>query len=70
MATKAKLTVYVTSTRGASQIRIVSNGKYVSTPVIFPTISLSSQPILTTATTGAFWRQVLGIVNTQVNALP
>lgn len=70
MATTAKMTVYVTSTRGASRVRIVMNGKYVSFPVNAPSFNLAAQPLMTTASQGAFWRQVLGIVTTNVNTLP
>ena len=70
MATTAKMTIYVTSTRANSRIRVVMNGKYVSFPVNASPFDLKLQPLMTTASIGAFWRQVLGIATTNVNTLP
>lgn len=70
MATTARMDVRVTSTRGASKVVISTYGKYVSTPVNTVEITAAGQPLITTATNKAFWQQVLGIVTTQVNALP
>lgn len=70
MATTAKMTIYVTSTRGNSRIRLVFNGKYVSFPVNAPAFDLKGQPLMTTSTQGAFWRQVLGIATSSVDTLP
>lgn len=70
MATTAKLTLFVTSTRGASRVRIGTTGKYVSTPVNDIELNLPGQPLLSTSTSKAFWLQVLAIATTNISALP
>jgi hypothetical protein len=70
MANLAKLTVRVTSQRGASNISISSAGRYISLPTNGIAIGLPRSPIQPTSTNGAFWRSVLTIVTAQINALP
>ncbi len=70
MATTAKMTLFVTSTRGASRVRIGTTGKYVSTPVNDVELDLRGQPLLSTASSKVFWQAVLAIATTNVNALP
>lgn len=70
MATTAKMTLFVTSTRANSRIRIGTVGRYVSTPVNDVEIDLHGQPLLTTASSKEFWQAVLAIASTNVNALP
>lgn len=70
MATTAKMTLFVTSTRGASRVRIGTVGKYVSTPVNDIEINLPGQPLLTTSSSKAFWLAVLAIATANVTALP
>ncbi len=70
MATTAKMTLFVTSTRGASQVRIGTVGKYISTPVNDVEIKLTGLPLLSTATSKIFWQAVLAQATTAVNALP
>jgi hypothetical protein len=66
VATTAKLTVFVTSTRGKSIVRIGTTGKYVSTPVNTVEIVVNPAPLMTTATVGDFWRAVMAVVNAQL----
>lgn len=70
MATTAKMTLFVTSTRATSRVRIGTTGKYVSTPVNDIEINLTGQPLLTTASSKAFWLAVIAIAQTAVSALP
>jgi hypothetical protein len=70
VATTAKMTLFVTSTRANSRVRIGSTGKYVSTPVNDIEIDLPKQPLLTTASSKAFWLAVLAIATANVSALP
>jgi hypothetical protein len=70
MATTAKLTVFVTSSRGKSVVRIGTTGKYVSTPVNTIEITVPNAPLMTTSSTGAFWRAVMAIVDAQLATVP
>lgn len=68
MATLAKLTVRVTSTRGASQVRYSTSGKYVSLDVNTLSAYLSGQPIQPTSSVAAFWTSVLAIVAAKIES--
>lgn len=70
MATTAKLTVFITSTRSKSVVRIGTVGKYVSTPVNGVEILVPNAPLMTTASQGAFWRAVLAVVDAQMAGVP
>ena len=70
MSNLAKMTVRVTSTRGASNVSFSSAGKYVSLATNGISVSLPRSPIQPTSTSGAFWRSVLAIVQAQVALLP
>jgi len=68
MATRARISITVTSTRGASQIRYNTVGRYVSTNVNTISDFLQDQPILTTASPEAFWTAVIAIVKADIAA--
>lgn len=70
MATQAKITVRVTSSRGASTVAFSSAGTYVSTPENGYSVSLPGQPILPTTDQKTFWTAVLAIVQAQITASP
>jgi hypothetical protein len=64
------MSLYVTSTRGKSRVRIATKGKYVSTSVNDLELDLTGQPLIQFTTTKQFWQAVLTIATTNVNALP
>lgn len=68
MATRARISITVTSTRGASQIRYNTVGRYVSTNVNTISDFLQDQPILTTSSPEAFWGAVIAIVQADIAA--
>lgn len=70
MASQAKLTIRVGSTRGASSVAFTSVGQYVSTPVSGYAEVLNGQPIQPTTDTKTFWLSVLAIVQAQINSMP
>lgn len=70
MASQAKLTIRVGSTRGASSVSFTSVGQYVSTPVAGYAIVLNGQPIQPTADPKTFWTSVLAIVQAYINDNP
>lgn len=70
MATQAKITVRVTSSRGASTVQFTSVGNYVSTPVNGYQITLTGQPIQPTADDKTFWTSVLAIVQAYITDNP
>lgn len=70
MATLAKMTVRVTSTRGASTVSFSSSGTYVSTPVNGYSVTLTGQPIQPTTDQKTFWTSVLAIVEANIAANP
>lgn len=70
MATTARLSVYVTSTRGASKVRIATVGKYVSTPVNSIEITVPGASLMPTSSVGAFWRAVMAVVDAQLAGVP
>lgn len=70
MATLAKITLRVTSTRGASTVSYSSSGTYVSTPVNGYSVTLTDQAILPTTDDKTFWTAVLAIVQANIAANP
>jgi len=70
MANQAKLTVRVTSQRGASNIGFSTSGNYISLPVNGITQTMPRQPVQPTSSAKAFWLSVLAVVTAEVNALP
>jgi len=70
MATQAKITVRVTSSRGASTVQFSSAGTYVSTPENGYSVSLTGQPILPTTDQKTFWTAVLALVQANIAANP
>ena len=70
MANQSKMTVRVTSQRGASSISYSTGGRYVNLATNTISDSLSRQPIQPTSSEKAFWLSVLGIVTADVTSLP
>jgi len=70
MAAQAKITIRVTSSRGASSISYSTSGRYVSLATNILGSDLVRQPILPTSTDKAFWEAVLAIVNADIVASP
>lgn len=70
MATTAKLTVRVTSSRAASRVQISTNGRYISTDMNGIEFDETGQPIFTTASQHAFWGAVLSVVQAAVATSP
>lgn len=68
MSTRARISIWVTSTRGASQIRYNTVGRFVSTPVNDISNNLTGQPLQPTSSTAAFWDSVLATVVADINA--
>lgn len=68
MAGESKITIRVTSSRGASVVSYSSNGRYVSFVTSGYQRQLLSQPIQPTSSLKAFWASVLGIVLADVEA--
>lgn len=66
MANQAKMTITVTSQRGASTINFSTKGSYISLPVNGITANLPRQPVQPTANALVFWQSVLAVVNTQL----
>ena len=69
MANQAKLTVRVTSSRGASNVGFSTSGRYISLPVNGISESLPQQAVQPTSSAKAFWQSVLVIVTEAVNSL-
>lgn len=69
MASRSRLVITVTSTRGASTVNISSKGKYVSLPTNTISQWLPGQPLFTTASEQAYWEAVLPIVTAAIAAL-
>jgi uncharacterized protein (DUF2345 family) len=70
VATTAKLTVRVTSSRSASRVRIGTTGRYISFDVNGIEADETGQPIFTTASQHAFWGAVLTEVQAVIAASP
>lgn len=67
-STLAKMTIRVSSTRGATTLQFSTTGRYVSFPTTGLTQDLTRQPILPTATLDGFWLQVLSNVQAAITA--
>lgn len=70
MASISRITITVTSSRGASTVKISSNGRYISFPTRGYDRALTGEPIQPTSTLGAYWLSVLGIVLANITANP
>lgn len=70
MASMAKMTIRVTSSRGASTVRISSNGRYVSFNTSGYQRTLTGQPVQPTTSLAAFWTSILAIVQESITTTP
>lgn len=70
MATKAEISIRVTSSRGKSTIAYTSKGRYVSFTTSGYQRELLGQPIQSTASLSAFWLGVLAAVQADITANP
>jgi hypothetical protein len=70
MATRARMTLTVTSTRGATQLTITSVGRYVSADMNKYSIYLPSEPLQPTSSQAAFWLSILAIASAYITANP
>lgn len=70
MASTAKITVRVTSTRGGSNVSFSSVGTYISTPVNGYNVDLPGQAVQPTADDKTFWTSVLALVQANIAASP
>ncbi len=70
MATKAEISIRVTSSRGKSTISYTSKGRYVSFTTAGYQRQLINEPIQSTASLSAFWLPVLDAVVADITANP
>lgn len=70
VASRSKITITVTSTRGGSQVNYTTNGRYASLNTNTLGQYLPSEPLFTTATPQAYWLAVLAAVTAAVTAGP
>lgn len=70
MATKAEITIRVTSSRGKSTVSYTSKGRYVSFVTSGYQRELLGQPIQPTSGLSVFWLSVLNIVLADITANP
>lgn len=70
MASQAKLTVRVTSTRGGANVSFSSVGTYISTPMNGYSVNLPGEAVQPTSDQRAFWLSVIAIVQAQITASP
>lgn len=70
MATKAEISIRVTSSRGKSTISYTSKGRYVSFVTSGYQRQLINEPIQSTASLSAFWLGVLDAVVADITANP
>ena len=68
MANRARISIWVTSTRGAAQIRYGTVGRYVSLNVNTLANFMPGQPIQPTSSPAAFWDSVIALVVADINA--
>jgi hypothetical protein len=68
MASQAKLTIRVSSSRGASTISYSTTGKYISLTTAGLTKDLTRQPIQPTSSAAAFWEAVIPLVLAAIEA--
>lgn len=69
MAAESKITIRVRANRGSSVIRYSTTGRYISLHTNGVNDVLMRQPILTTASSKAFWEAVLPIVLADIESL-
>jgi hypothetical protein len=62
VASRATLSIRVTSTRGASTVQYSTKGKYVSLITAGYNRLLRKQPLFTSTNANDFWLAVLGVV--------
>lgn len=70
MATKAEISIRVTSSRGKSTVSYTSKGRYVSFVTSGYQRQLINEPIQSTASLSAFWLGVLEAVVADITANP
>lgn len=70
MATKAEISIRVTSSRGKSTVSYTSKGRYVSFVTSGYQRQLINEPIQSTASLSAFWLGVLDAVVADITANP
>ena len=70
MATKAEISIRVTSSRGKSTISYTSKGRYVSFVTSGYQRQLLAQPIQPTSSLSALWLSVLETVVADITANP
>lgn len=70
MASQAKITVRVRSSRGGSTISYTTAGRYVSFSTTGYQRELLGQPIQPTASLSAFWLAILAAVQADITANP
>lgn len=70
MASQAKLTIRVTSSRGGSTVSFSSNGRYVSFNTSGYQRQLLAQPVQPTTGLSVFWLSVLAAVTAAITANP
>ena len=68
MANDSKITIRVSSSRGASTVQFSTTGRYVSFPTTGYNFTLPGQPIQPTSSLKAFWTSVLAIVQAEIAA--
>lgn len=66
MATRSRLVITVTSTRGSSNIQVSSKGRYISMDTNGIDTYLTGQPIFGTLSETAYWTAVLAAVASSV----
>jgi hypothetical protein len=66
MASRARLTITVTSNATSTNVQIRSSGKYKGLITNEEAANLSSLPLMTTASESAFWTAVLPYVQSNV----
>jgi hypothetical protein len=70
MASKAEITIRVTSSRGRSTVSYTSKGRYVSFTTAGYSRQLMEQPIYSTSSLSVFWLAVLAAVQADITANP
>lgn len=66
MANRARMTITVTASRGASNISFQTKGRYISLPVNGLGANMPRQPVQPTANELAFWQSVLAAVTAEL----
>lgn len=68
MANRARMTITVTASRGASNVTFSTKGRYISLPVNGISANLPRQPVQPTANALDFWQSVIAIVTAELPA--